>query len=192
LRLCLLPALLLALLGAACAGPPEELLLIPAAVKGASTVTAVDISVRGPARAMVAALDERLRTRRTPPAGATPDKGDYDALPFDRMTALVIADAARKAGLTSGRQLRLRVEIDMLKIPNAAAALVGSDDRLAGSVFIRDAATDEALGQLYIDITGPHDGLIGLATRGGIREQLAERFAAHIVKALAGKSPQPR
>ena len=61
------------------------------------------------------------------------------------------------------------------------------EDRLAGTVFVRDAATDEPLGQLYVDVNARNSGLIGLATRGGVRERVAAAFANRVAKALAGR-----
>jgi len=102
------------------------------------------------------------------------------------MLTRAIENVARRRGLVSGRPLKLLVEIDEVQTADAASAMFGRDDRLAGSVFVRDAATGQALGQLYIDIVNANGGLMSVITRaGGVREKLAEAFAEDIAEALS-------
>lgn len=190
--LILAAALLLPL--AACARNAEEVLPISAAIKAASHVASVEVVLRPQARRATASLDERIRAKRNLMAGTAnqrPSPGDYDKVEFEMLMVLAVEDTTRAWGLDSGRALKLVIEIDEVRTPNAAAAFIGSRDRLAGTVFVRDKATGEALGQLYVDISSRHTGLMGLALRGtGVREQLAGAFAAQIADALGGRAPK--
>jgi hypothetical protein len=171
--------LLLLLILAGCASRTDEVLPLSRSIIGASNVREVEVVVQPPARAAVAALDQK--------AGENVGEGGYRASPLAQMLPQMIAEATRRAGLTSGRALKLLLEIDDLQTASAGAAMFGKEDRLAGTVFVRDADTGQALGQLYVDVVGSNSGLMGLATRGGVRERLAEGFAARIVKALSGR-----
>ncbi len=172
-------AVLLLLLTSACVNPTDELLPIPASVKGASRVADVEISFRRQAAPAVAAMDRKLEAR----PGASAGEG------FRALLERSIREAAAEAGLTSGRALKLLVEIDTVQTADAASALIGRDDRLEGSVYIRDAATGEGLGQLYIDIDRTNGGLISALSRiGNVRESLARQFGSEIARALSGKS----
>jgi hypothetical protein len=103
----------------------------------------------------------------------------------------MIDEVTREAGLTSGRPLMLQIELDTLELANTGTAFFGAEDRLAGTVFIRDAGTNEELGQLYIDVGGRNAGLLGLVTRGGaVRERLAAAFARRVAEALGGRKPK--
>ena len=177
----LLPALLLLFLASGCAGQSEELLPIPASIKGASKVSDVDVIFRQQAAPAVAAMDARLRQRPANAAGTAP-------LPFSELLERSIRQAAGEAGLTSGRALKLVVEVDAIQTADAASALIGRDDRLAGSVLVRDAATGEELGQLYIEIDRHNGGLISALSRiGNVRESLARQFGAEVAAGLSAK-----
>jgi hypothetical protein len=179
---------------AACTRNAEEVLPISASIKAASQVVSIEIVLRPPARRAIAPLDERIRARRNSTAtmaDTRPSPSDYDKLEFERLMVFVVEDTTRAWGLNSGRAVKLLIEIDEVRTPNAAAAFIGRQDRLAGSVFVRDKATGEPLGQLYVDISSRHSGLMGLVLRGtGVREQLAEAFAAQIADALGGRPPK--
>jgi hypothetical protein len=178
LRLSGFSILFLALLLCACTSRTQQVLPLSRSIVGASQVTKVEMVVQPAARASVAALDER--------ASRSGDEG-YEAAPLAQLLPDMIRDATRKLGLTNERELKLLLEIDDLQTASAGAAMFGKEDRLAGTVFIRDAGTDELLGQLYVDVNARSSGLIGLATRGGVRERIAEAFATRIANALAGR-----
>ena len=178
MRLASISTLFLALLLCACASRTQEVLPLSRAIVGASQVTKIDLVVQPSARAAIAASDER--------AGRSAEAGPA-AAPLREMLPQMIMEATRKVGLTSGRELRLLLEIDDLQTAGAGAAMLGKEDRLAGTVFVRDAVTDEPLGQLYIDVNARTSGLIGLATRAGVRERIAGAFAERIASALAGR-----
>ena len=172
-------ALLLYLAG--CATPSEMLLPIPASIVNASFVQEVEVVVRPGAAASIAALDEKA-------VAAT--AGTPASLPFSQMMRMAVEEATRSSGLTSGRALRLVIEVDALQTTSAGGALLGTgSDRLAGSVFLQDADSRAPLGQLYVDVTNRHGGPVALLLRGsGVREQLAREFAQHIARALTGRS----
>jgi hypothetical protein len=178
LRLPLISTLFLALLLCACTSRTQEVLPLSRSIVGASQVTKIEMVVQPSARAAVTASDERVtRVKETGSEG----------MPLREMLPEMIMEATRKLGLTGGRELKLLLEIDDLQTASAGSALLGGEDRLAGTVFVRDAATDEPLGQLYVDVNARSSGLIGLATRGGVRERIAEGFAARVANALAGR-----
>ncbi len=174
-------ALLILLTG--CMQRSEEVLPVSAAIRGASRVEAVRLVVQPSARAAVAALDERAAKQGDGPA----------ALPLADLVSQSVVDTSRAWGLVSGQPLRLIVELDELRVAGTGSALVGGADRMAGTVFIRHAETGAALGQLYVDIDKRNAGFIALALRGGgIREQLAQAFAAEIARHLSGRKAPPR
>ena len=165
--------IVLLLLASGCVRPAEELLPIPASIKGASRVAEVEVKVGRGAAAAVAAIDAK-----NSPTDAT----------FAQLLERNVREATEAAGLTSGRALKLVVEVDRVQTANAAAAFLGRDDRLEGSVFVRDAATGESLGQLYVDIDRTNGGLMkALARIGSVRESLAKQFGAEVAAALSAK-----
>jgi hypothetical protein len=179
LRLSRFSTLFLLLLACACTSRTDEVLPLSRSIIGASQVKRIEIVIRPQAQASVAALDERAGQKKT--------EGGYAAAPLARLLPDMIMEATRKLGLTSGRELKLMLEIDELQTADAGAAMFGSEDRLAGTVFVSDAATGEALGQLYVDVNARASGLMGLATRGGVRERIAQEFATRVAKALSGR-----
>jgi hypothetical protein len=179
LRLSRFFTLFLLLLTCACTSRTDEVLPLSRSIVGASQVKRIETAVRPQAQASVAALDERATQKKA--------EGGYAAAPLARLLPDMIMEATRRLGLTSGRELKLMLEIDELQTADAGAAMFGSKDRLAGTVFVSDAATGEALGQLYVNVNARASGLMGLATRGGVRERIAEGFATRVAKALSGR-----
>jgi hypothetical protein len=188
----------LLLLLAACARPVEMLEPLPASIRGASHVAGVEVVLAPIAAAAMARLEEKAREKRREaglppvapgPLAARPPRGDYATLPFASMFELVVTDVTRRRGLTAGRPLRLLVEIDDVETATVRQTLAGvSRDRLAGLVRVLDADSGDRLGQFHVDVVNSHQGLVGLLIRGGgIREELAEEFAIHIARVLAGK-----
>jgi hypothetical protein len=172
------PALLLL---SACASQTQEVLPLSRAIVGASQVAAVEIVLQPTARPAVAALDERAEVSGVQGAAAQP---------FNAVLEAAVREAALRSGLNSGRQLRLVLDIDVLQVQGTGAALFGKADRLAGTVYVRDAQTGAALGQLYVDVGGGSAGPIALAIRGsGGRERLARAFADRVAGALSGRKP---
>lgn len=199
MRRLLVIAPVLALLVAGCVKPVEVVQPISAALQsGPSMVADVNVTLSSTAAAAMTKFEEKAREKRAA-AGLAPiadgadvgsvGKDQYATLPFDQMFERVVTDVTRERGFSSGRPIRLAVEIDTLKTANAGMAiLAGSNDQLAGSVKIHDAGSGEALGEFYVDVINSHSGLLGLAMRGGgVRESLAEEFALHISRQLGGK-----
>ena len=165
------------LLLASCVGATEDVLPVAPNIKGASFVREAEVIVRQGAASSVPVLDEKAKAGNAAPS-------DYASLPFAEMLSRTIRDITFASGLSSGRPLKLIVEVDSRKAPATGAAFFGADDELAGSVFIRDAETGTELGQLYIKVGRVNGGMMSVVTRGGIREQLAETFARRIATAL--------
>ncbi len=175
------PLVPLLLLLSACGGQTQEVLPLSRAIVGASQLAAVEIILQPTARPSVAALDER--------AGSSGAQGAASQ-PFNAMLEAAVREAALRSGLTSGRQLRLVLDIDVLEVQGTGAALFGKADRLAGTVYVRDAQSGAALGQLYVDVGGGGAGPVALAVRGGgVRERLARTFAERVAGALSGRKP---
>jgi hypothetical protein len=173
LRLLLVFILLFA---TACTSRTDVVLPITPAIVGNSRVAAVELDVRPTAQASMAALDEAARGKE----GAA-------GQPLAQLLPGAIRRATQAAGLSRGRALRLLVELDHFQAASLGSALFGGEDRLAGTVFVRDAETGASLGQLYVDVNARTSGLMALATRGGLRERLVEAFADRIAKALSGR-----
>jgi hypothetical protein len=167
--------LALALPLAACAVPPVEMMeAAPVPLRGAAYVDSVELSLNAAARAAVAASDGKLH-----------GEGDA-ALPFARLFDKAVKDATRARGLDGARPLIVTVEMDALRIPDAAMAALGRSDRLAGQVRVADARTGDRLALFYVTVDKQHSGLIGLAMRGGgVREKLVREFARRIAEQLA-------
>ena len=183
----------------ACGPKPVKIVHpVAASIRNASMISDVEVALSPLAREVMDRFEAKAAEKRAeaglpaadPSAEPTnvPD-GQYDTLPFAQMFELVVKDVARDKGLTTGRPLRVKVEIDTLKTANAGMTiLAGSSDQLAGQVEIVDAQSGERLGEFYVDVINAHSGLLGLAMRGGgVREKLANEFAGHIVKQLTGK-----
>lgn len=170
----LLPLLLL-LVSACTAKSVEMVQAPPAALRGASYLYGVDLSLGPDAKREVAAADARVK----------PEQG-YAGMPFAAMLPKLLKDAAAQRGMKEGRALTVTVELDHLKVPGAGGSLVGHHDRLAGQVRIEDSRTGQALGSFYVDVDQHFPGLLGLAVRGGgVREKLASAFVRHILDQIA-------
>ncbi|MDB5693943.1 MAG: hypothetical protein JWO81_3006 [Alphaproteobacteria bacterium] len=174
--LAVLLALALPLLS--CAVPPVETMeAAPEALRGAAYVDSVELALNAAARVAVAASDRKLH-----------GEGD-SALPFARLFDKAVKEATRARGLDGARPLIVTVEMDGLRIPDAAMAALGRSDRLAGQIRVADARTGDRLALFYVTVDKQHSGLIGLAMRGGgVREKLVRDFAAHIADQLAARS----
>jgi len=153
----------------------------PTALRGAASVEGVELTLRPDLQRALATADARLAERaadRDPPEGRA-------ALPFERMFTETVEGVARARGLTTGRAVRLVVEMDELRVPGLALSALGRTDRLAGQVIVHDRASDQILAIFYVTVDNAHPGLLGQLTRGtGIRERLAEAFANHIADQL--------
>ncbi len=188
------------ILSASACGPKPVKIVHPVAesIRNASMISDVEVTLSPLAQELMDKFEAKAAEKRAeaglpaadPSAELSSAPHDqYDTLPFAQMFELVVKDVARERGLTTGRPLRVNVEIDTLKTANAGMAiLAGSSDQLAGQVTILDAQSGDRLGEFYVDVINSHSGLLGLAMRGGgIREQLANEFAGHIAKQLTGK-----
>lgn len=164
---------------AACATPVQHVLPLAPGVRGASHVAEVRAFPVAHASDLFAPFDEKAARRTDGEA----------ALPTAAMIERAMVEAAREAGLAGGRALRLEIEIDRLETADAAEVLLTSiPDRISGTVFVRDAASGEPLGQLYVDVGNRQSGLVGLAMRsGGARERLAAAFARQVAAALSAR-----
>ena len=185
---------------AACGPKPVDVIQpVSASIRNAAMVGEVDVKLSSLAATRMEKFEENAREKRVAaglapvdpavePADGIP-RDEWSTLPFAQMMELMVKDVTRDRGLTSGRPLRISVEIDTLKTANAGMVmLAGSSDQLAGTVQVLDAASGEKLGEYYIDVINSHSGLLGLAMRGGgVREKLASEFAGHIAKQLASK-----
>lgn len=160
---------------AACAvAPVETMQTAPDALREGAYVHHVELSLSAAARAAVTETDRKLH-----------GEGDA-ALPFDQLFDKAVKEATRARGLEAGRPLTITIEMDVLRIPDVAMAVLGRSDRLAGQVKVTDARTGDPLALFYVTEDKAHSGLIGLAIRGGgVREKLVRGFAAHIAEQLA-------
>jgi hypothetical protein len=174
--------LALALPLAACGPKPVEIFQAPAeALRGAAYVHSVEVSLGGESRAEAADSDRKLHG------------GGDGALPFAKLLEKDVKEATRAHGLQSGRPLTIALEMDVMRIPDVAMAVLGRSDRLAGQVRVEDAKTGEHLALFYVIVDHPHSGLIGLAVRGGgVREKLVREFANRIAEQLAAKRASDR
>jgi hypothetical protein len=174
--------LVLALPLAACAVKPIDMMEeAPEALRGAAYVDAVELRLSAPARAVIKESDAKRH-----------GEGEV-GLPFASLFDRAVKEATRARGLATGRPLRVTVEMDVLRIPDAAMAVLGRSDRLAGQVIVADARTGDRLALFYVTVDKAHSGLIGLAVRGGgVREKLVREFAARIAEQLSAPRTRRR
>lgn len=187
-----------ALLLTACVKPVQVVTPVSQNIVGNSRVVATSVAIDETAQEPMAALEaiavEKRQEAGLPPAnpavapGQRPLSETYSTLPFAQMFPLVMEDVTQERGLTSGRDIRLQVTIETIKMANTGMAmLLGSADQLAGNVEVFDAANGEALGEFYVDVVNGHSGLFGMAIRGsGVRESLSEEFALQVSRQLTG------
>ena len=158
---------------AACSASHNELLPIPADLKGANRLGSVELVVRPAASASIAAFGDQPGVQS---AGG--------------VAALVTRELARSfasAGLVSGRAVDVTVDIDEFEVARPGAALVGRDDRLSALVLLRGAGDGAPLGQLRVRVDRANGGLVSVAARigGGTGEALVRQMADEVAEALA-------
>lgn len=188
-----------ALLLMGCVKPVQVVTPVSEAIVGNNRVAATEVVIGETAQEAIAALDATAAEKRAeaglPPVDTTvapaqrPASDAYSTLPFAQMFPLVMEDVTQRQGLTAGRDVRLRVTVETMKMANAGMAiLLSSADQLAGNVEVLDLNTGEQLGEFYVDVINGHGGLLGLAIRGsGVRESMSEEFALEVSRQLTGE-----
>lgn len=173
---------------------------LPQDVVDKNFVDQVEVIISPAANRTMAALEQKAAEKRTEaglPAftaeGEAPAKDQYATVPFTAMMPLVMRDVTRKWGLTAergGRPVNLRVTVESIKTANAGMALLlSSTDELSGEVVVLDPATQQQIGNFYVQVVNNHSGWGGLLMRGGgIREKLAEEFALESSRILTGST----
>lgn len=181
------------------AGQVKVVRALPAGMLGGVSITGVDVTFDGKFATEQAESDAKAARKRVaaglpatdPAAYPSGDEiaANYPTLPFKQMFPLVLRDGVRRWGLREGRAVRLEIVLETLKTADMAMAMMlGSSDRLAGTVTIRDAATGEDLGQLRINVVNGHAGWGGMLIRGGgVREELASEFSLELCRYLSGR-----
>jgi hypothetical protein len=167
---------------AGCAVAPVETMEAGSEVlREPAYVDSVELALSAAARATIRESDRKLH-------------GEGDAgIPLAQLFDKDVKEATRARGFETGRPLRVTIELDVLRIPDVAMAVLGRSDRLAGQVRVEDARTGDRLALFYVTEDKAHSGLIGLAMRGGgVREKLVRGFAAHIAEQLALSRGNPR
>jgi len=175
---------------------------LPPEIVDKNYIDQVEVIVADTAQEKMAKLEEKAGEKRaeaklaayTPATdGAAPPHEQYATIPFTAMMPFVMRDVTRKWGLTperGGKPVNLRITIENIKTANAGMALLmGSSDELSGEVIVLDPATQQQIGNFYVQVINSHGGLAGLAMRGGgIREKLAEEFALESSRILTGST----
>lgn len=173
---------------------------LPADIVDKNYVDQVEVIVADTASKKMAELEIKASGKRTEaglaPYVATSDPltaDQYAGAPFTAMMPYVMRDVTRKWGLTperGGKAVNLRITVENIKTANAAMAmLVSSSDELSGEVVVIDPATQQQIGNFYVQVINSHGGLAGLAMRGGgVREKLVEEFALESSRILTGST----
>lgn len=173
---------------------------IDLAITSTSQISEVEVSITPATKDAFNALEKKAAQKRaeaglppidpTQPLAQRPSEAEYSTLPIAQMMPFVIQDVTKAKGLNSGRALKLKVELDILKTADAGMAiLLGSSDQLAGTVSVFDIASGRKVGEFYVDVFNARSGLFDLAARGsGVREKLAAEFSKHVAKQLIGAS----
>jgi hypothetical protein len=175
-------------------------------------VVSVDVMLQDSAIEGTGRLDDRAEDRFEKQQQSTnppplQSRKSYATLPTLLMVSEVMTDRLREWDFTRGRDVRLRVTVDTVKLANKANivfgkpspvplidlffsdsedSLFGSEDEIAGMVDIIDVASNRRVGTYYIDVVNDYGGGIGLAVRGSnAREKIAEEFALETARCLA-------
>ena len=175
-------------------------------------VVSIDIMLQDSAIGGTARLDDRAEDRfdkqqqtTTPPP--LQSRKSYATLPTLLMVSELMTDRLRGWNFTSGRDVRLRVTMDTVKLANKSNIVFGkpspvplldlfladsddssygSEDEIAGVVDVIDVASKQRVGTYYIDVVNDFGGSLDLALRGkNAREKLAEEFALETARCLA-------
>ncbi|MBU0555080.1 MAG: hypothetical protein KKD64_07335 [Alphaproteobacteria bacterium] len=175
---------------------------LPPEIVDKNYVDQVEVIVADTAREKMAKLEEKAAEKRAEAKlaawtqvadSAAPPAEEYATIPFTAMMPFVMRDVTRKWGLTperGGSAVNLRITIENVKTANAGMALlIGSSDELSGEVVVLDSATQQQIGNFYVQVINSHGGIAGLAMRGGgIREKLVEEFALESSRILTGST----
>ncbi|MEM7568753.1 MAG: hypothetical protein AAF337_03060 [Pseudomonadota bacterium] len=94
-----------------------------------------------------------------------------------------IADAREKVGVPV--ETRAQIEILGYKEANAALSLLLADSaEIMGYVRLRDVASDEQIGEYYIDVTYGEADILGVATAAAGEKELSRAFLKEFFKTL--------
>jgi len=173
-----LPLFLVVLLLSGCVTPTKAIKPLSEADKGVRNIQSVSVSYNDLNKEALVSADQKLYTKAQ-------EKGANGEIKYKSLKSALqsIAQERLEERDNSGSlYANVSIEIDNLKLANAAAAiLVGDSDQLAGTVKVYDPKTKELLTEFYVDIIEGAGGLLGLAIRGaGVRERLSLQFADHI------------
>lgn len=149
-------------------------------------------------------LNQQQQLTNPPPLQS---RNGYATLPTLLMVSELMTDRLRAWNFTSGRDVRLRVTMDTVKLANKANIVFGkpspiplldlffedsgdspfgSEDEIAGVVDVIDVASKQRVGAYYIDVVNEFGGGLALAFRGSnAREKIAEEFALETARCLA-------
>jgi hypothetical protein len=175
-------------------------------------VVSVDVVLQDSAIEGTGRLDDRAEDRseklqqsiNPPPLQS---RKSYATLPTLLMVSEMMTDRLRRWNFTSGRDVRLRVIVDTVKLANKSNiafgkpspiplldlfladsedSSFGSEDEIAGAIDIIDVVSKKRVGTYYIDVINDYGGSLALAVRGSnAREKLAEEFSLETARCLA-------
>jgi hypothetical protein len=173
-------------------------------------IVGVDVSLREPAFGSVNRLDDRASNkfdRQNSATGNAPppqSRKSYATMPTVVMISELMADRMQGWNFTKGREVRLKVSLDTVKLASEPHMLIGlprdgtvlglaerdrflgSNDEIGGIVDVVDVADQRRLGSFYIDVVHHYAGPFDLAFRGrSIREKLAESFSLAAARCLS-------
>lgn len=162
----------------ACVTPTTTIKPLNPEDKGVRNIQEVNVSYSELAMDKLVAADEKLQEEQK--EASTPEAIKYKSLK-DALSNITKQHLEERDG-NGELYADIEIEIDNLKLANAAAAvLVGDTDQLAGTVKVYDPQSKELLSEFYVDVIKGTGGLLGLAIRGtGVREQLSLQFAGFI------------
>ncbi len=173
-------------------------------------IVSVDVNIKDAAIGSVLQLDDRAaqhleRQQQSP--DATPSlqsRKSYATLPTVLMLSEIMTDRMRGWNFNKGRDVRLKVSLDTVKLASAPVALVGlprdttvlgllerdrylgSNDEIGGFVDVYDTVSKQRVGSFYIDVVHRTAGPGNVLTRKqSIRERLAETFSLEAARCLS-------
>lgn len=166
----------------ACVNPTNVIKPLAEKDQGARNIQSVKVTYSDLSNGSLLAADEQLKIE----AKESDDPENIQYRPLKETLEVIVSDYLEKIDSDSTLNTDIEIEIDNLKLANAAVVFfLGDADQLAGTVRVYDAETRELLSEMYIDVVDGNGGLIGLAMRGtNPRGNLSSKFAAILGKEL--------
>jgi hypothetical protein len=182
---------------------------LPAEYLSKLNIIDVDVSLQEAAIGSIIRLDDSAsrkfeKQQQTSAVLPLQSRKSYATMPTVLMIAEIMSDRMRGWNFSTGREVRLKVSLDTVKLASTPLVILGapsdttvfelaernrylgSRDEIGGFVDVYDATTKRRIGSFYIDVVHRKAGPLDLAFRGrSVREKLAEAFTLAAARCLS-------